>query len=82
MYVCSFSVTGSGAIHCFLLAAALTLKATFDSAQFHVGYPRCTGIGRGNILSRAMPLAGCYPSRPSALVDNILLDLHNSSHHT
>ena len=27
-------------------------------------------------------LRGCYPPCPSALVDNILLDLHNSSHPT
>ena len=26
-------------------------------------------------------LGGCYPPRPSASVDNILRDLHNSSHH-
>ena len=25
---------------------------------------------------------GCYPPQPSALVDNIILDLHNSSHPT
>ena len=27
-------------------------------------------------------LGGCYPSPPSSSVDNILRDLHNSSHHT
>ena len=27
-------------------------------------------------------LGGCYPPQPSASVDNILLDLHNSSHPT
>ena len=27
-------------------------------------------------------LGGCYPHRPSAWMDNILLDLHNSSHPT
>ena len=26
-------------------------------------------------------LGGCYPPRPLASVENILLDLHNSSHH-
>ena len=25
---------------------------------------------------------GCYPPQPSALADNTLLDLHNSSYHT
>ena len=27
-------------------------------------------------------LGGCYLPQPSASVDNILLDLHNSSHHS
>jgi len=27
-------------------------------------------------------LGGCYPPRPLAWVDNILVDLHNSSHPT
>ena len=27
-------------------------------------------------------LGGCYPPQPSALADNTLLDLHNSSYHT
>ena len=27
-------------------------------------------------------LGGCYPPWPPSLVDNILLDLHNSSHRT
>ena len=65
------SVTGFGAIHCFFLAAELTFKVTFDSIQFHTGYPRYSGIRSGNILSRAKPLAGCYPPR-----HNIILDLH------
>ena len=33
-------------------------------------------------MKNSADLGGCYPPRPSASVDNTLLDLHNSSYPT